>query len=60
MADEPNNDDQWLYGDSLGDSQDANNEASEEKKLEKLTSGGDTHASVVKELLVYVLKINPR
>ncbi|XP_034233226.1 pre-mRNA 3'-end-processing factor FIP1 isoform X3 [Thrips palmi] len=46
MADEPNNDDQWLYGDSLGDSQDANNEASEEKKLEKLTSGGDINTSM--------------
>lgn len=35
MADDASNDDQWLYGDSMTDSLDANNDASEERKVDK-------------------------
>ena len=47
MADDPSNDDQWLYGDSITDSLDANNDTTEEKRLEKLISEGDKSISEV-------------
>lgn len=51
MADDPSNDDQWLYGDSITDSLDANNDTAEERKLEKLVSGSGknvTEVSIIK------------
>ncbi|XP_026285168.1 pre-mRNA 3'-end-processing factor FIP1 isoform X2 [Frankliniella occidentalis] len=41
MADDQNNDDQWLYGDSMAESQDANNDVSDEKKLGKSEHDSD-------------------
>lgn len=45
MADDPSNDDQWLYGDSISDSLDANNDGTEEKKTDKPSQEADQSIS---------------